>query len=52
MIGYVTLGTNHYEKAAKFYDALFDVIGADRVLEGDTFIAWGTSMSAPAVWIA
>lgn len=52
MIGYVTLGTNHYEDAAKFYDALFAVIGAGRVLEGDTFIAWGTSMAAPAVSIA
>ena len=52
MIGYVTLGTNRYEDAAKFYDALFGVIGAGRVLESDTFIAWGTSMSAPAVSIA
>jgi len=52
MIGYVTLGTNRYEDAAKFYDALFGVIGASRVLESDTFIAWGTSMQAPAVSIA
>ena len=52
MIGYVTLGTNHYEDAAKFYDALFGVIGAARVLEDDTFIAWGTSLSTPAISIA
>jgi len=52
MIGYVTLGTNRYEDAAKFYDALFGVIGAGRVLESDTFIAWGTSMSTPAISIA
>ena len=51
MIGYVTLGTNNYKDAAKFYDALFGVIGAGRVLESDTFIAWGTSMNAPAVSI-
>ena len=52
MIGYVTLGTNNYEDAANFYDALFGVIGASRVLEGDTFIAWGTGMAAPAISIA
>jgi len=52
MIGYVTLGTNNFKDAANFYDALFGVIGAGRVLESDTFIAWGTSMVAPAVSIA
>lgn len=51
MIGYVTLGTNRYDDAAKFYDALLGLIGAGRVLESDTFIAWGTSMSAPALSI-
>jgi hypothetical protein len=51
MIGYVTLGTNRYDDAAKFYDTLLDLIGAGRVLESDTFIAWGTSMSAPALSI-
>jgi len=49
MIGYVTLGTNDVPKAAKFYDELLAVIGAGRVLEGDNFVAWGTSPSAPAV---
>ena len=51
MIGYVTLGTNRYEDAARFYDELFGVIGAGRVLESDTFIAWGTSMKSPAISI-
>ncbi len=52
MIGYVTLGTNRYDEAAKYYDDLFAVIGAGRVFESDRFIAWGTSMAAPAVSIA
>lgn len=52
MIGYVTLGTNRYEEAAKFYDELFAVLGAGRVFETDRFIAWGTSMASPAVSIA
>jgi len=51
MIGYVTLGTNKYDKAAKFYDQLFAVIGAKRVMEMDTFIAWATSPTSPAISI-
>jgi catechol 2,3-dioxygenase-like lactoylglutathione lyase family enzyme len=51
MIGYVTLGTNQYADAAKFYDELFGLISAGRVLEGDGFIAWGKSMASPAVSI-
>jgi predicted lactoylglutathione lyase len=51
MIGYVTLGTNDFDRAAKFYDALFGEIGAKRVMEADSFVAWGTSPTAPAVSI-
>ena len=51
MIGYVTLGTNNWDKAAKFYDDLFGSIGVGRIMDGDTFIAWGPSQSAPAVSI-
>ena len=52
MIGYVTLGTNDFARAAKFYDALFSELGAKRVMESaGAFIAWGTSPSAPAVSI-
>jgi predicted lactoylglutathione lyase len=49
MIGYVTLGTNNMDAAAKFYDELFGSIGASRIMESDTFIAWSTNPSAPAV---
>lgn len=49
MIGYVTLGTNAIDKASAFYDALLGSIGAARVFDSDSFIAWGTSMTAPAV---
>lgn len=52
MIGYVTLGTNRFEDAAKFYDDLFAVIGAGRIWESDRFIAWGTGMTSPAVSLA
>lgn len=51
MIGYVTLGTNNIEEAAKFYDALLAEMGAKRFLEMDTFIAWSTGGSSPGVSI-
>jgi catechol 2,3-dioxygenase-like lactoylglutathione lyase family enzyme len=51
MIGYVTLGTNRFEEAATFYDALLGSIGAERFMESDDFIAWATSPRSPAVSI-
>ena len=47
MIGYVCLGTNDLPRAAKFYDALLGAIGAKRVMEFDTFIAWGAGANSP-----
>jgi predicted lactoylglutathione lyase len=41
MIGYVTLGTNDLAKAAPFYDALAAELGVGRMMEYETFIAWG-----------
>ena len=49
MIGYVTLGTNDLEKAVAFYDQLFAVIDTGRIMEEDTFVAWGTGMDAPGI---
>lgn len=49
MIGYVTLGTNDIEKAAKFYDELLSVIGAKRFMEMDNFIAWAVDPNMPAL---
>jgi predicted lactoylglutathione lyase len=40
MIGYVTLGTNDIDRAAKFYDELLSEIGAKRFMDTETFIAW------------
>ena len=42
MIGYVTLGTNDLQQAASFYDAIAAELGTSRMMETDTFIAWGT----------
>ncbi|QGZ96934.1 VOC family protein [Terricaulis silvestris] len=41
MIGYVTLGTNDLQRAAKFYDAICGELGVGRMFDMDTFIAWG-----------
>lgn len=49
MIGYVTLGTNDLDAAARYYDELFATIGAARVMEEDTFIAWGKSATSPGM---
>lgn len=43
MIGYVTVGTNDLERAAKFYDALASEMGTARMMEFGSFIAWGTA---------
>ena len=49
MIGYVMLGTNDIERAARFYDQLLGEIGAKRFMEDETFIAWATSPRAPVL---
>lgn len=46
MIGYVTLGTNDLPRAAEFYDALAEVLGASRVFEAETSIVWAASEGA------
>ena len=47
MIGYVTVGTNDFEKAVAFYDQLFVLLGAGRFMEEDSFVAWAPSPESP-----
>ena len=49
MIGYVTLGTNDIDRAAAFYDALLEEIGAGRFMESEKFIAWAVAPGKPAL---
>ena len=51
MIGYVTLGTNDLPRAAAFYDTLLAEIGAKRLWEFDTGIAWGVAQDKPSLGI-
>lgn len=49
MIGYVMVGTNDLQRAAKFYDELLGVIGIGRFMEFDTAIAWSSGPTSPAL---
>ena len=49
MIGYVTVGTNDLERAAKFYDAIAAEMGTARMMEFDSFIAWGSAGGAAGI---
>lgn len=49
MIGYVTVGTNDLPRAAQFYDAVAKEFGVGRMMEFDTFIAWGEMGGAAGV---
>ena len=49
MIGYVTLGTNDLARGAKFYDAIFAEFGVGRMMDFETFIAWGCPGGAPGI---
>jgi catechol 2,3-dioxygenase-like lactoylglutathione lyase family enzyme len=51
MIGYVMIGTNDLPRAAAFYDALLAEIGAKRLMDFGTSIAWGVSMDKPALGV-
>ena len=49
MIGYVTLGTNDLQRAARFYDALLAEVGGKRFMEFDSFIAWSSGPDKPGI---
>ena len=51
MIGYVTLGTNDLPRAVHFYDQLFGAMGAKRLWESDSGVAWGFGMNVPSVGV-
>ena len=49
MIGYVTLGTNDLVRAAIFYDAVAAEMGVGRMMEFESFIAWGAPGGAAGI---
>ena len=51
MIGYVTLGTDDIPRAAAFYDKLLELVGAQRFMESDRFVAWGVAPDKPMLGV-
>ena len=51
MIGYVTLGTNDLNRAAKFYDALLADLGGKRFMENDRIVAWSAGQNSPGIGV-
>lgn len=49
MIGYVTVGTNDLPRAAQFYDALAAEMDTPRMMEFESFIAWGKPGGAAGI---
>jgi catechol 2,3-dioxygenase-like lactoylglutathione lyase family enzyme len=41
VVGYMTMGTNDIARAARFYDAIAEVLGAKRVWAIESSIVWG-----------
>ena len=52
MIECATVGTNDFEAALKFYDALFSSVGVNRLWKHEQMAAWGRSRAEPALCIA
>lgn len=47
MIGYTCVGTTDLARAAQFYDALFEPLGAKRTFEMDRGVGWGVARNQP-----
>ena len=40
MISYAMVGTKDIKRASEFFDKVLGIVGAERVMEGDTTIMW------------
>jgi catechol 2,3-dioxygenase-like lactoylglutathione lyase family enzyme len=52
MIGYASVGTNDIKRAAAFYDRLMAELGAKRVMDYESFIAWKQGEGKPGFALA
>src|SRR5262245_46574251 len=52
MIGYVCVGTNDWKRALGFYDTLMAELGAKRVMDYETFVAWKPEKGGPGFALA
>lgn len=51
MIGYVTIGTNNFDNALRFYDQLMAILDEKRLWTTDTMAAWGLSRDEPSLCV-
>jgi len=49
LLSHVSLGTNDFERATRFYDAVLTTIGAKRVMEHGEAVAYGRAF--PEFWV-
>ena len=49
MIGYVCVGTNDWNRALAFYDALLAELGAKRTMDFDGFVVWQPARDKPGL---
>ena len=47
MISYVTVGTNRFDEAVAFYDAIMPDMGAVRAHATETSVGWGRGIGTP-----
>ncbi|MDP6876788.1 MAG: VOC family protein [Alphaproteobacteria bacterium] len=50
MFSHVTVGTNDFERAVPFYDAVMAVLGHDRFISGEGYIGYG-QQSGSHFWL-
>ncbi len=51
MIGYVTLGSNDFERAKSFYDALLAELGARQIMSTERMAMWGNERGTPMLGV-
>jgi len=51
MIGYITIGTNDFERSVKFFDELMAVMGEKRLWGTDSIAAWGLTGNEPSLCV-
>ena len=47
MISYITVGTNRFDDAVAFYDAIMPDMGAVRAYAAETSVGWGRGIGTP-----
>lgn len=52
MVGYITVGTNDFERALRFYDALFAAVGVQRLWAHGQMAAWARRREDVAFCVA